>query len=44
MIVKEKFTKPVLEIVSFEAEDIIRTSGPKGTEFETGTDGPDSGL
>lgn len=27
MIVKEKFTKPVLEIVSFEAEDIIRTSG-----------------
>lgn len=28
MIVKEKFTKPVLEIVSFEAEDIIRTSTP----------------
>lgn len=31
MIVKENYTDPVMEIVSFEAEDIIRTSN--GTEI-----------
>lgn len=30
----EKYEKPVIEIVEFDAEDVITTSPPEGEEYD----------